>query len=200
MKGAILFTDIKSSSILWRKFPEEMYKGLKTHDRRIKKAVEDNDGMIVKSIGDSFMAYFGNALDAVNAALKILKAKPIQVGTMIMHLRMGIASGNLKQRSYELQGCDLVDYFGHTVNVAARLESNVSDLDGFAISFLDTKEGNMPDIIALAIKKAKGFKIKEVVYKDRCPRSKSLKILGAECRKADELKGVGEIRAYLVGP
>ncbi len=199
MKGAILFTDIKQSSILWRKFPEEMFKALKSLDKRLKNSIEKNDGMIVKSIGDSVMAQFDDTRLAVKAVLKIQSYDPIRVGTMEMELRVGVTSGQFKKKTQIIQGCNLQDFFGHTVNVAARLESNVSPIGGFAIAFLDTKDGKMCDEIRLMIKKAK-FKIKEVLYKDKCPRTraKSLKILGAECRLADELKGVGDLRAYLV--
>ena len=199
MKGAIVFTDIKSSSVLWRKFPEEMFKALKIHDRRMKNNIEKNDGMIVKHIGDSIMAQFDDVEQAIKAVLKIQSYDPIPVGTLEMNIRIGIASGRFKTKTQVIQGCNLQDFFGHTVNVAARLESNASPISGFAVAFLDTKDGKMCYEIEEMIKKA-DFEIKEILYKDKCPRSraKALKILGAECRLADELKGVGTLRAYLV--
>ena len=196
MKGTILFTDIKQSSVLWRKFPEEMFKSLKKNDKRIKTNVEKFDGMIVKSIGDSIMAKFDNAELAVNAAIKILKYKPLSVGTMEIKLRIGICSGSFKKKVDIIQGCKLQDFFGHTVNVAARLESNVSPINGFGIGFMDTKDGALPDNIKLIIKRA-GFKIKEVLYKDKCPKKIS-KVISTECRLANELKGVGNLRAFIV--
>lgn len=193
MKGAILFTDIKESSVLWRKFPKEMFAALKINDRRIKNAIEKNKGMIVKNIGDSVMAKFNNAANAVAAALQIQDNNFITVsGNMEIKLRIGIASGNFKKKIQIIQGYPLQDFFGHTVNVASRLESNVSPIGGFAIAFLDRKN----DKKILRMIEDADFEMKEVNYKYKCPNK--VNKINTECRLAEELRGVGEIKAFIV--
>ena len=198
-KGTIMFTDIKTSSRLWRLYPEDMFRALAIHDELIKAMIDKNNGFVVKTIGDSFMGFFNNTRNAVLAAIniqKFLNENPIKVGNSQMSIRIGLASCELNEKTLDIQGCKLKDYFGNTVNTAARLESQVSNTGGFAIAFLDTPGQKMPKSIKKLIKERK-FKSSLIFYRDTCPL-KNAKLLGKECRLISQLKGLGETNVYVV--
>ena len=64
-----LFTDIEGSTKLWEEHPEAMRSVLARHDALLRQAVEDNNGVVFKTIGDAFCAAFATAPDALNTAL-----------------------------------------------------------------------------------------------------------------------------------
>ena len=110
-----LFTDIEGSTQLWEQFPETMKPALERHDALLRSAVESSNGKVVKTTGDGLMAFFASALDGVNACLKAqrsLKTEPWGE-TGPLKVRMGLHVGEAQPRGG--------DYFGPTVNRAARL-------------------------------------------------------------------------------
>jgi len=68
-KVAILFTDIKGSSELWAKNEDKMFESLIDLEDMIDEQIKDNDGMVVKTIGDSFMCSYESD-DALLNAIK----------------------------------------------------------------------------------------------------------------------------------
>jgi len=112
-----LFTDLEGSTQLWEQFPQEMKPALERHDALLRLAVEDSNGQVVKTTGDGLMAFFASALDGVNACLK---AQHSLMGeswgeTGSLKVRMGLHVGEAQPRGG--------DYYGPTVNRAARLMS-----------------------------------------------------------------------------
>jgi predicted ATPase/class 3 adenylate cyclase len=110
-----LFTDLEGSTRLWREHPDAMQPALARHDAILRDTIAAHDGHLVKATGDGAHAVFGNASDAVAAAVAAQLAlaaenwpvpEPLQV-------RMGIHSGTAEVRDN--------DYFGTAVNRAARL-------------------------------------------------------------------------------
>jgi adenylate cyclase len=69
-----------------------------------------NGGRVVKLLGDAVMLYFVEAGPAVRCALELIEASP---GVGLDALHAGVAMGPVVERDG--------DYFGHTVNLAARL-------------------------------------------------------------------------------
>ena len=55
---AIMFTDIKGSSALWKKNQQEMYIALQLHEEQINRLVKKYNGTIIKTIGDAYMIAF----------------------------------------------------------------------------------------------------------------------------------------------
>ena len=85
----------------------------------LKKAIADEDGALVKTIGDAVMAVFREPEAALRAMLKaqeILGSPPD--GSMPLTLKAGMHSGPCIAVTLN----DRLDYFGSTVNMAARLE------------------------------------------------------------------------------
>lgn len=191
---SIAFTDIHNSSKLWDKHGQKMYKALGVHDKIIRRLAKKHGGFIVKNIGDSFMIKFRYWDDNVRFAVETQRTFPIPVnGNDMIELRIGIAVGKMYKKTIEIQNCRMVDYYGTTVNIASRMESVVSDIDGFAIYFEDPRmdEFDILDVVS-------DIDVVKVKFKDTCPNEKRLKMLPYECRLARELKGVGRLSAYRV--
>ena len=112
-----LFTDLESSTRLWEEHPEAMRAASARHDGILRGAVEAAGGQVVKTTGDGFHAVFAAAEDAVKAAVEAQRglSREAWSGTGPLRVRMGLHTGTAQYRSG--------DYFGSTLNRAARLMS-----------------------------------------------------------------------------
>ena len=136
--GTIVFTDIRSSTSIWECAPEGMCAALKIHNAVLREVMQVFGGYEVKTIGDAFMVAFASTTDGVNFGLKVqerlreanwpaslLEEAPIcaEQGSLWggLTVRIGVNSGPVTVEQNTLTG--RTDYFGHTVNVASRLES-----------------------------------------------------------------------------
>ena len=116
----ILFTDLRHSTQLYREIGDATAFGrVMNHFDVLKKVIADEEGALVKTIGDAVMAVFRRPASAVKAMLTAqqLLAAP-GPDTLPLTLKAGIHTGpciavTLNER---------LDYFGTTVNLAARLE------------------------------------------------------------------------------
>ncbi|HVF62872.1 MAG TPA: tetratricopeptide repeat protein [Casimicrobiaceae bacterium] len=113
----ILFTDIEGSTRLWEEQPERMSRALAVHDAIARAAVEDHGGIVVKTIGDGLYAAFADAVDGINAALKLQQGLADSSTTEGIELRArcGVHRGLVERRDD--------DYFGRPVNRTARIMS-----------------------------------------------------------------------------
>jgi len=123
----ILFTDLRDSTRLYREIGDAPAFGcVMNHFDILRTALAAEEGALVKTIGDAVMAVFRHpaaALRTVLRAQQILASPP--PGTRPLRLKAGIHYGpciavNLNDR---------LDYFGSTVNIAARLEGLSSGND-----------------------------------------------------------------------
>jgi class 3 adenylate cyclase len=112
---AFLLSDVAGSARLWEQQAETMSVSMRTHDRVVHAAVTENEGRIFKSLGDGFYAVFSRVSDALSAAIaihgRLESAEWNQLSPL--RLRMAIHCGTAEERDD--------DYFGPTVNRAARL-------------------------------------------------------------------------------
>ena len=116
----MLFTDLRGSTQLYREIGDAPAFGrVMSHFDVLRDAIKDEDGAVVKTIGDAVMAVFRNPAAALRAILKAQRilANPTD-GALPLMLKVGIHAGpciavTLNER---------LDYFGGTVNMAARLE------------------------------------------------------------------------------
>jgi predicted ATPase/class 3 adenylate cyclase/Tfp pilus assembly protein PilF len=110
-----LFTDIEGSTTLWERFPERMRGALARHDEILRGVIESFNGVVFKTIGDSFCAVFTSAFDAVRASAAVqralLKEQWEGIDSPIL-VRMAIHSGPAEDRDG--------DYFGPTLNRVSR--------------------------------------------------------------------------------
>jgi predicted ATPase/class 3 adenylate cyclase len=111
-----LFTDIEGSTRLWEEQPEAMKRALVAHDRILREAIEDNNGYVFATGGDSFAAAFGSVDEGLLAAVEAQRALASEEwADAPIHVRMALHSGEAVERDG--------DYFGPTLNRAARLMS-----------------------------------------------------------------------------
>ena len=125
---ALMFTDIKGSSDLYNRLGDaQAYGWVREHFAVLARAVRAHDGAVVKTIGDAVMAAFSNPIDALAAAVDIREnivafnrtiAAPSAGGEMPIIVKLGLHCGPCIAVTLN----DRLDYFGRTVNLAARLE------------------------------------------------------------------------------
>ncbi len=110
-----LFTDIEGSTQLWERCPEAMRAALARHDALLRRAIENNEGVVFKTVGDAFCAAFATAPDALKATLDAQRALSAEIweGELSLRVRMALHTGAAESREE--------DYFGPPLNRVARL-------------------------------------------------------------------------------
>ena len=118
----VLFTDLKNSTMLYREIGDATAFGrVMNHFDVLKQAIADEEGALVKTIGDAVMAVFRRPAAALRAMLVAQQrlASPPE-GMAPLTLKAGLHVGPCIAVTLN----DRLDYFGTTVNLAARLEGN----------------------------------------------------------------------------
>ena len=112
-----LFTDVVGSTRLWAEHHAEMETDLVVHDGVVRAAIGDRDGYVFSTGGDAFVAAFTRPGDAIDAAIRAQRELGAADWSLPdgLHVRMGIHTGAATERGG--------DYFGPTLNEAARLMS-----------------------------------------------------------------------------
>ncbi|TFV35070.1 adenylate/guanylate cyclase domain-containing protein [Bradyrhizobium frederickii] len=118
-----LFTDLKGSTALYERLGDlNAYALVREHFALLDAIAQRHAGAIVKTIGDAVMAAFSRPVDAVAAALHILQdigRFNREHGQPAIILKMGAHCGP----SIAVTLNENLDYFGQTVNIAARVQS-----------------------------------------------------------------------------
>jgi len=117
----VLFTDLRNSTQLYREIGDATAFGrVMNHFDVLKKVIAEEDGALVKTIGDAVMAVFRRPASALRAMLSAQEtlAAPA-TGSEPLTLKAGLHAGPCIAVTLN----DRLDYFGSTVNMAARLES-----------------------------------------------------------------------------
>ena len=122
----VLFTDLKNSTRLYREIGDATAFGrVMNHFDVLRKAITEQDGAIVKTIGDAVMAVFRRPVAAVLAVQQAQKELAGPSNPKPLSLKAGIHTGPCIAVTLN----DRLDYFGSTVNLAARLEGLSSGSD-----------------------------------------------------------------------
>lgn len=120
----ILFTDLKSSTQLYQEIGDlNAFALVREHYGVLNKAILNQHGAVVKTIGDAIMATFDQPLDAVGAGLEMLRElkrlnEASHHGALI--LKIGIHRG----AAISVTLNERIDYFGQTVNIASRVQGS----------------------------------------------------------------------------
>ncbi len=118
-KLAIMFTDLRGSTSLYREIGDAPAFGLvMEHFDVLRDAVNAEGGVIVKTLGDAIMGAFRHPAGALRAALHAQQVMH-DVDPRPLSLKAGVHYGPCIAVTLN----DRLDYFGSTVNMAARLES-----------------------------------------------------------------------------
>eukprot|EP01061_Rhynchopus_euleeides_P022952 TRINITY_DN3744_c0_g1_i2.p1 TRINITY_DN3744_c0_g1~~TRINITY_DN3744_c0_g1_i2.p1 ORF type:complete len:994 (+),score=321.27 TRINITY_DN3744_c0_g1_i2:104-2983(+) len=152
---AIVFTDIVGSTLLWEACPTGMSTALRMHNEVVRWCIAEYNGYEVKTIGDAFMVAFDTADEAVLFGLAVqdqltkaawpedLLREPLcardDSGDWVgIRVRIGVTYGPVTAEANTVS--KRCDYFGPTVNRAARLESVCV---GGAVAVEDTLEATL---------------------------------------------------------
>jgi class 3 adenylate cyclase len=117
-----LFTDLKGSTELYERVGDLVaFDLVREHFRALHEIVAAEGGAVVKTIGDAVMATFLTPDHALAAALRMREAmRPLNEahGNEDLLLKIGIHEGPCLAVSLN----ERQDYFGHTVNIASRVQ------------------------------------------------------------------------------
>src|ERR1700722_8177386 len=107
----LLLADVEGSTRLWETQPAEMTAAIARFNQAVCDVVAAHDGVrpVEQGEGDSFVAAFARASDAVTAALELQRAPLAPI-----RLRIGLHTGEVQLRN---EG----NYIGPTINRTARL-------------------------------------------------------------------------------
>lgn len=117
----LMFTDIKGSTEMYETLGDgRAYAIVKAHFRLMADVIRAHEGGIVKTIGDAVMASFPSSVDAVRAACAIQIALGATGDPLRdVEVKIGIHRGPV----IAVTSNRALDFFGRTVNIAARVQS-----------------------------------------------------------------------------
>jgi class 3 adenylate cyclase len=124
----LMFTDLEGSTALYERLGDAAaYRLVRRHFGVLAETIREHDGALIKTIGDAVMAAFATPEQAVQAALHIHDriaafngdySRETGSTDAAVGLKMGLHSG----RCIAVTLNERLDYFGSTVNLAARLQ------------------------------------------------------------------------------
>ncbi|HUD49704.1 MAG TPA: DUF5939 domain-containing protein [Candidatus Baltobacteraceae bacterium] len=116
----ILFTDLRGSTAMYRDLGDAgAYALVRNHFATLTQAIADNHGAVVKTIGDAVMASFSRvdeALAAVEEGFRRLPSANPHLDPPLI-LKSSLHAGP----SLAVNANDKLDFFGSTINLAARM-------------------------------------------------------------------------------
>ena len=117
----LVFTDLRGSTAMYEALGDaRAYSLVSDHFERLTRVVEENEGALVKTMGDAVMAVFQTPPLAVRAALAMHRAiAESESGAAGLVLKLGVHHGNC----LAVRANNRLDFFGHAVNLAARTQA-----------------------------------------------------------------------------
>jgi len=114
--AAVMFTDIADSSVLAALVGDTAWtKRVSSHMKMLEDHIRQNEGRLIKSLGDGTMSTFSSARSAMTTAQSIQRALADDRQEPSLPVRIGIHTGDVVQAGD--------DFFGSVVNKAARVAS-----------------------------------------------------------------------------
>jgi len=214
IEKVILFNDIIGSSKLWRLYDIKMYNKLNKFIEITNNLLKNyNNSKIIKMLGDSFMLEFNKVEDAINFSIELNNILNNNKTGLFLNkskndrilIRTGICYGKVHKLNFNIQNCNVIDYFGNVVNTTSRMESKVAKNNGIAIGFLKDKEKDINKIYN-TFKNNDKYNVKLLDYNNnssinRNKRSaKLLNNLNFVCKNIQKLKGVDNIKVIDISP
>ncbi len=118
----LMFTDLRGSTALYERVGDAgAYHLVREHFVFLASVVRERNGNIVKTIGDAVMAAFIDPADAVRAALEVQRTVAGFNETLDgedLVIKLGVHCGSCIAVTLN----ERLDYFGSTINMAARLQ------------------------------------------------------------------------------
>ena len=118
----LVFTDLKGSTALYERIGDlNAYMQVQRHFERLLDVTVRHNGAVTKTIGDAVMAAFLTPADAVQAALEMRDAVE-QLNRDRSQRDFVLKIGVHRGASIAVTLNERLDYFGQTVNIAARVQ------------------------------------------------------------------------------
>jgi adenylate cyclase len=120
----LFFSDLTGSTQLYSNVGDAAaFRLVQDHFDVVIKLLESHGGSLVKTIGDAVMAVFSDDLDGLVASLAILdefeRFRDAHAHRQQTHIKLGLFGGPC----YVVTANGILDYFGQSVNIAARLQA-----------------------------------------------------------------------------
>jgi class 3 adenylate cyclase len=116
----LLFSDLTGSTALYERIGDaRAFAVVGEHFADMTSAVNENAGAIVKTMGDAVMADFASPADALAAAIRMVRECERAHGALGLSVKIGLQEGPC----LAVRANERLDFFGTTVNVAARLQA-----------------------------------------------------------------------------
>ncbi|MEO5668702.1 MAG: adenylate/guanylate cyclase domain-containing protein [Bdellovibrionota bacterium] len=120
----ILFTDIVGSTKFYRSIGDaKAFAAVRSHFEEVTTEIKSHKGVVVKTIGDAVMASFSVRSKALDCAAAILRRFHHDREDTPIRLRASVHAGPV----IAVQLNNGLDYFGTTVNYAAKIQSYAGD-------------------------------------------------------------------------
>lgn len=145
---SFLFTDIKGSTAMYERLGDSRaYYLVKEHFKIMRDVIARHHGSIVKTIGDAVMATFLVSADAVEAVYDIYASFEAFNQENLHRDDIIIKAGIHRGPCIAVTSNDKLDYFGQTVNIAARVQG-LSSGEEIVLSSKVFHETDTEEIIA----------------------------------------------------
>jgi adenylate cyclase len=120
---AILFSDLTGSTALYTKAGDAAaFRLVDDHFDVLRKAIDEHRGTVVKTMGDAIMASFLEPRACLKAAIACLRGFEVFRKSHPNGADTGLKLGFFSGACYVVTANDSIDYFGQTVNCAARVQ------------------------------------------------------------------------------
>ena len=122
--ATVLFSDVTGSTSMYERLGDaRAYRLIRDHFDLVFRAIDKHDGVPIKTIGDEVMGVFVDEASAVRAAFDMQDALTSSNDSRsdgeTLTLRIGVHRGPVIAVTLNNQ----IDYFGRTVNIAARTQA-----------------------------------------------------------------------------
>lgn len=120
----ILFTDLRGSTEMYDRAGDLLaYQLVQEHFVMLIDIVRKYSGTVVKTMGDAIMATFSNPMDGFLTSLEMFtKIDSLNTKWKEKGYELGLKVGIHEGTALAVVNDERLDYFGHTVNVAARVQ------------------------------------------------------------------------------
>ncbi|AKT42934.1 adenylate/guanylate cyclase domain-containing protein [Chondromyces crocatus] len=123
----LFFSDLTDSTLLYSSLGDAAaFKLVQDHFDLVLPILAQHGGSVVKTIGDAVMATFIDELEGLKASLSVLQAfdafRTSSPEAARTHIKLGLHTGTV----YAITANGMLDYFGQTVNIAARMQAQAA--------------------------------------------------------------------------
>lgn len=131
----LLFSDLTGSTALYERVGDaRAFAIVEEHFRSMEEIIVAHEGALIKTMGDACMATFPSPVLGVKAAIAMCQSNHEEHGELGLGVKLGVHAGPC----LAVRANERIDFFGTTVNVAARLQAQAKS--GEVVVMAETAE------------------------------------------------------------